>query len=412
MADTDFSDKTSLLNRVAERSHLREGAQGIEAVLRAIFRAQHDTAAEPLTARALARIVRLPVPVITAVRRELEQAGVVQPGPHIRLSVEADSAIAGSWGWATTTAGQATVVCQVCDGTGIAPTGQAWESVLASLRRHFEENPRVDVTLDQSFCTPETNLRRVAFMHEQGALAGKSVLILGDDDSVSAAIALAGKALSPAGKLARRVVALDSDNRILTHLRDIAVDEGVIIGLVKHDLRKPLPEDLQGEFETVSTDPAYTLPGLVLFLSRAIEATAPGGRIFLHFGHRPPDELLEAQRSIAGMGLVIEQIIPNFSRYVGAGILAGVSDLYVLSVTVDTLPLVEGEYEGPLYTGQIRPTVRTYVCTTCRTELAVGQEAGSQYVTIEALKESGCPKCGEHDFKLLARRPAGNNGTA
>ena len=97
------------------------------------------------------------------------------------------------------------------------------------------------------------------------------------------------KALSPTGRLARRVVALDTDERILTHLRDIAVAEGVIIGLVRHDLRKPLPEDLQGQFDTVATDPAYTLPGLMLFLSRAIEAVKPeGGRIFLSFGHRPP----------------------------------------------------------------------------------------------------------------------------
>ena len=127
----------------------------------------------------------------------------------------------------------------------MAPSGPQWEAVLADLRRHFEDNPRVDVTLDQSHCTPETNLRRVAYMHEHGALAGKDVLVLGDDDSVSAAVALAGRELSPTGRLARRVVALDTDERILTHLRDIAVAEKVIIGLVRHDLRKPLPKDIR-----------------------------------------------------------------------------------------------------------------------------------------------------------------------
>src|SRR2546426_257376 len=80
----------------------------------------------------------------------------------------------------------APIVCPTCEGTGVAPSGPHWERVLAALKRHFEQNPRVDVTLDQSHCTPETNLRRVAYMHEHGALDGKDVLVLGDDDSLSA----------------------------------------------------------------------------------------------------------------------------------------------------------------------------------------------------------------------------------
>jgi hypothetical protein len=284
--------------------------------------------------------------------------------------------------------------------------------VLATLRRHFEGNPRVDVKLDQSHCTPETNLRRAAYMHEHGALEGKDVLVLGDDDSVSAAVALAGKALSTKGRLARRVVALDTDERILRHLRDIAVAEGVIVGLVRHDLRKPLPGDLQGEFDTVATDPAYTIPGLTLFLSRAIEAIKPeGGRIFLSFGHRPPDEQLEVQRIVAEMGLVIEQLTPNFNSYVGAGILAGTSDMYLLSVTPEAQPLIVGEYEGPLYTGQVRPTLRIYACTECGRQIAVGGEAGGQFATIEELKDEGCPGCGSHTFRLISRRKAGGNGS-
>jgi predicted methyltransferase len=242
-------------------------------------------------------------------------------------------------------------------------------------------------------------------MHELGALAGKDVLVLGDDDSLSAAVALAGKALSPTGRLARRVVAVDTDERILTHLRDIAVAEDVLIGLVHHDLRKPLPKDLCGEFDTVATDPAYTLPGLELFLSRAVEAVKPdSGRIFLSFGHRPPDEQLSMQRTIAEMGLVVEQLIPNFNTYVGAGVLAGVSDMYLLGTTAQSRPLLEGEYDGPLYTGQMRPTLRMYACTACGTQLAVGGEAGGQYATVEELKAAGCPACGQNAFKLLSRK--------
>ena len=406
----DLSDKELVLKRVAERAQLREGAQGIESVLRAIFRAQHDVEAEPLTGRALARIVRLPVPVVTAVRRELEHEGLVEPGPHIRLTDEGLAA-AHSWGWSAAPEAQVSAVCPYCEGTGVLPRGPQWDGVLEALKRHFTDNPRVDVTLDQSHCTPETNVRRVAYMHEHGALAGKDILILGDDNSLSAGIALAGKALSPSGKLARRVVVIDTDARILSHLRDIAVAEGIVIGLIKLDLRKPLPEELYGEFDVVATDPPYTLAGLRLFISRAIDAVNPEtGRIFLSFGHRPPDEQLQVQTAIADMGLIIEQLIPNFNTYVGAGVLAGVSDLYLLSVTPDTEPMVEGEFTEPIYTGQARPTVRMYACTECNTQLAVGGEGGGQYSTIEELKAQGCPRCGSNTFKLLARRKIAGNG--
>jgi predicted methyltransferase len=409
-------EKSTLLKTVAEKAQLREGAQGVEDALRAIYRAQAETDGEPLTARALARIVRLPVPVVTALRRELEKAGVVEPGPHITLTSEAYRTLSEEWGWGVsageTGGAKNSVICETCGGTGVAPSGPQWEAVLAALRRHFKGNPRVDVALDQSHCTPETNLRRVALMYEQGALAGKHVLVLGDDDSVSAAVAIAGKVLSPGGKLARRVVAVDTDNRILTHLRDIAVAEGVLIGLVRHDVRKPLPRDLQGEFDTVSTDPPYTLPGLKLFLSRAVEAVKPdGGRIYLHFGHRPPEEQVEVQKAIADMGLVIEQLVSNFNEYVGAGVLAGVSDLYVLNVTEDAVPLILDEYTGPIYTGQVRPTLRMYACTNCGSQVTVGGEAGGQFATIEKLKEVGCPTCGEHEFRLVSKRQAGSNGS-
>ena len=126
---------------------------------------------------------------------------------------------------------------------------------------------------------------------------------------------------------------------------------------------------------------------------------------------RPPEEQVEVQQAIASMGLVIEQMVPNFNEYVGAGVLAGVSDLYVLSATPQSEPLVTGEFTEPLYTGELRPTLRTYACTECGTQYEVGGEAGGRFATIEALKEQGCPTCRNTSFKLISRRAAPHNGT-
>lgn len=413
-----LTDKANLLRSIAERAQLREGSAGVEEVLRVVYRAQHGDGSEPMTARVLARMVRLPLPVVTALRRELEKSGVLAPGPHLSLTAAADSVIGDTWGWAGNKskemfAGEQpnSVICSECGGLGIDPRGSAWEAIRNTLRKHFDENPRVDVTLDQSFCTPETNVRRVALMYEDGALVGKDVLILGDDDSVSIAVGLAGKELAASGTLAKRVVALDTDERILNHLDEIAVKESIKVDTVRHDARHPLPAELRGAFDTVSTDPPYTLPGLELFLSRAVEAVKPnGGQIYLHFGHRPPDEQVAVLAAIAGMRLMIERLTPNFNEYVGAGVLAGVSDLYVLRTTESSRPSVEGEFTGDLYTGEVRPTLRVYACTSCGRKVTVGGQAGGEFATIEALKETGCPQCGGHVFRLVSRKQVSGAG--
>jgi predicted methyltransferase len=395
MAMTREEEQHALLHELAQRTQLREGAAGIEAVLRTIHRAGG------LTGKELARQTRLPVPVVTAIRREMERAGLVAPGPTIRLTPQGLVLIEGAWGWV----GKG-FLCRVCHGHRVV-AGPEWSAARARLEVWFARNPTVDVTLDQSHCTPDTNLRRALYLQTQGALAGKSVLLLGDDDSVSLAIGLVGLALSPgaAGRLTRRLAVVDTDERILAHLSHAAAAEGFALETIAHDLRDPLPATLLAQFDTVVTDPPYTLAGLELFASRAVSALAPqpGKQLFLSFGHRAPGEQVALQRQLAAMGLAVTEIIPGFNEYRGAGVLAGVSQM-IYAVTTDSMqPLVTDRYTGPLYTGEVRPTVRRYRCMGCGTKLQVGQVEGAVASTIEQLKAQGCPRCGAQLFMLEAR---------
>src|SRR5262249_57636236 len=81
--------------------------------------------------------------------------------------------------------------------------------------------PSVDVTLDQCPCTPETAILRALLMLETGALEGRRVLILGDDDSLSLAIGLIGRALGK-DDLTRGVSVIESDPRRVAFLREAA----------------------------------------------------------------------------------------------------------------------------------------------------------------------------------------------
>src|SRR5205823_7540963 len=64
---------------------------------------------------------------------------------------------------------------------------RALAGVMHELRALADAVPRPRVELDQCHCTVETKVRRVLAMYEAGALGGRRVLMLGDDDLTSVA---------------------------------------------------------------------------------------------------------------------------------------------------------------------------------------------------------------------------------
>jgi len=144
---------------------------------------------------------------------------------------------------------------------------------------------------------------------------------------------------------------LDVDPELVGFVRPRLADAPFPAAAAEHDLRGPLPAALLRAFDTVVTDPPYTVAGARLFLSRAAEALAgPGGDVFLSFGSRRPGAALRLQRTIAESGFVIRRLARDFNEYAGAGVLGGASHLYHLVATDELRPLVTGRWEGPLYT--------------------------------------------------------------
>ena len=65
-----MSDPSRLLEELADATRLNEGPEGVRKVLRAIYRSG------PVPIRELARDLGIPVPVVAAVRGELETRGL------------------------------------------------------------------------------------------------------------------------------------------------------------------------------------------------------------------------------------------------------------------------------------------------------------------------------------------------
>jgi len=247
-------------------------------------------------------------------------------------------------------------------------------------------------------------MRRALLMLQNGALEGKRVLLLGDDDSVSLAIGLLGRALRQ-GDLTRGVTIVDADERRLSFLRDAAAREQLALETVHHDLRRPLPAGLLRAFDVIETDPPYTLEGARLFLARGCEALAEGtdGHCFFSFTHWPASQMLELQKVFTELGLAVRAVWPNFNRYAGASMLGNLGQLIELihvGGAVAELP----DFSGPLYTAEINPRLRVYACADCGKEIVLGQDGIA--ATIEDAKVAGCRACGGHVFRRQSVRPS------
>jgi N4-bis(aminopropyl)spermidine synthase len=394
-------DIDTVVAEVAAAVALAEGESGIRDILGAVL------TAEPAAVREVSRLAELPVPIVAAACNELRKRGVIAAQRPVRLTPEGRAVVATAIRGTATDAPLSRTVCVACAGRGVVIPAEL-AGLSAVLHKAGDGAPTAKTELDQTHCTVATKINRVLRMQEANALASQRILVLGDDDLV--AVAIAGfAARSGIAAALRRLTVLDTDGDVLDWIAEQLHDTGVRAELVRHDLRKPLPVGLDGGFDVVVTDPPYTVAGAELFLSRAVSALTaePGRHVFFSFGARRPDETLAVQRAIADMGLAVRSLIPGFNEYLGAGVLAGTSNLYHLRTTSDAAPLIDGEYDGPLYTADSRAAMlRPYRCAACKQVHEVGP--GARWPKIAELQATGCPDCGGTVFRPMPLASRGN----
>jgi N4-bis(aminopropyl)spermidine synthase len=388
-------DIDEVVSACAAAVGLAEGESGIRDILSAVL------AAEPAAVREIARLAELPVPIVAAACNELRRHGVVDTQRPVRLTPGGRAALAGPDG-----AIRLRATCPECDGRGeIVPPELA--GLAATLREIAAAMPGAKAELDQTHCTVDTKLARVLRLYQARAVAGQRILVLGDDDLISVALAHVA-AQAPGAAAIRRLAVVDTDADVLAWIDQHVASTGTVVETVLHDLRRPLPAALAAGFDVVLTDPPYTLAGAQLFLSRAVSALVPepGRHVFFSFGARRPDETIAVQRAMADMGLVVKSLAAGFNSYLGAGVLAGTSNLYHLRTAAGARPMIDGDYSGPLYTAAHRaaPT-RPYRCRQCSAVHQVGP--GSRWPQIAALQEAGCPACGGTVFRPMPLHPRG-----
>jgi predicted methyltransferase len=335
-----LAERDAIVAEVAEAVGLAEGENGVRAVLAALARL------EPVSVSRISRVAALPVPIVASVCGELRKRQVVAQQRPAQLTAAGRDLFGGARLRLEASG------CPECLGRGSILPDELAPSV-RDVARLAREAPAQRVELDQCQCSVETKLRRVLALHEADALVGRRLLLLGDDDLVSLALESVVRRFGSAKTVAQLTV-LDVDPAIVAFLRERFKKARLPWSCLQHDLREPLPVRLRASFDTVLTDPPYTVAGARLFLSRAAEAIRPDGRVFLSFACARADDAQRVQRQILAMGFEIESLVRDFNRYLGAGVLAGTSHLYRLRAGPASHPVVAGRFEGPLYTAECR----------------------------------------------------------
>jgi predicted methyltransferase len=285
----------------------------------------------------VSRATELPVPIVASICGELRKRSVVADERPAQLT-SAGRALFGSGG------------LTIPRGNGArGGLSDDLRPLLRSVSRLATKAPAPRLELDQCHCTVETKVRRVLALHEADALVGRRVLLLGDDDLTALTIERLVDRFGSPESIAQLTV-LDVDPRLVEFVRDALAGAPFPWSCVVHDLRRPLPPELHDAFDTVVTDPPYTVAAARLFLSRAADALAEAGDVFFSFGSRRPEAAYLVQQAMAEMGFVIRSLARDFNEYVGAGVIGGTSHLYHLSATRETRALVDGLFVGPLYT--------------------------------------------------------------
>lgn len=310
-----------LCREIANITQIREGPQLIKDYVNLISIYKTINTAD------LAIKLGIPIPIVSAIRRELEKRDIINRLPSgMSLSLKGRNLIVNP------VRIQSDRIEEISE-FDFRPRMD--KKLLSKVRYYLEKAPSIRRDLNQTSATAETSVKRVYFMHSRFALAGKNIMILGDDDLVSITIELFRKIVLDTSNFTSEVMVLEIDKRWVEYIQYIVSKEKLSICCKVHDLRIPIPKEYRNRFDTVETDPPYTSEGFRLFVSRGTEALKQEARkdLFISFGNKSPQESLNIQKDILEMGLDTREFVRDFNRYKGATILCNRSNLYHLRTT-------------------------------------------------------------------------------
>ncbi len=356
-----------ILERITQNTGIKEGVQGVRRIWSSLILSR--------STKQTARALRIPVPLLVAVRNELVTHSVLD-ADQFQAPVCAGSI------WANLRE----------DDLERCYREEYRRAVSAvTTARGLHPVPRTEI--DQSFVTIQTAVKRAILAALTGNVHGSRVLFIGDSDMMSVACAsVADLELAFVIDLDRSALdALSSHTGLRTALDTL-----------RCDVRRLPMRSSPSRVDTVFSDPPYSYHGITTFLGAASPYLAMGGVVFASFNKRVPNETRDLAAWLHKEGLSYDSLLPSFNEYIGAQLLGRRSDMHILMRNFH--PVRESELDSRpdaaqmVYSRGSHERVRVYRCP-CGAVLLVGNSREAQYSHVEELKSRGCMYCGQkRDF--------------
>lgn len=287
-------DFETIASQTAESTRIQISARDIERILGAVSKTPNPWEIVDLS--------DVPVPAVFEVLKIINRQGLVEFKGRGCVLTEKGDRISKS------THPVLDLSCRTCSGRGI--TYDKFAGLAEKFRRIQKDRPAASHDYDQGYVTPDTSVSRFIIAYERGDIAGRDILVLGDDDLVSIVLCLS--------RLPRSVTIVEIDKRLTSFIRDVARSEKFEIKVDDFDLRKPLPERHVGAYDTFFTDPPETIKAADAFVGRGIAALRQVGSAgYFGFTRREASlrKWFDLQRLLIDRGVVMTDIIHNFSEY-------------------------------------------------------------------------------------------------
>ncbi|MEM2419671.1 MAG: bis-aminopropyl spermidine synthase family protein [Candidatus Bathyarchaeia archaeon] len=199
-------------------------------------------------------------------------------------------------------------LCPLCRGKRIIPEAK-FKEVLDEFKRITQKRPSPTVNFFQGYMLESDVVARATLMHYYGDLAGKNLVLIGDDDLLSVALALT--------RLPSRITVLDIDKRLGEFIGSVNKEYGFNIEYIEYNVADPLPRELLGKFDVFSSEPLETLSGLRAFLTRGMACLKENGVGYfgLTLYEASLKKWLAVQKLLSRMDCVVTDIIQGFSIY-------------------------------------------------------------------------------------------------
>lgn len=197
--------------------------------------------------------------------------------------------------------------CPTCQGRTIVANNAA----TALFNKYLEvcrDAPMYSYAFNQRPVTLDTSWQRALYLNSQTFLSSQSIVLLGDDDLTSIALAILNSSI--------RIQVLEADLRLVNYINSTVQRLGQTnLSAAEYDARSDVPDDYRASYDLAICDPSSTL--FDLFLSRCIDLTARSGQAKILTFAYPTYQLmsLDLQERLTMMGLRIAAMIPNFNRY-------------------------------------------------------------------------------------------------